>query len=531
MKNMLVSLLMILVVLSGCSVDNPQGFVRTEGTRFVDAYGREMLFHGVNVVNKEPRKNYTEIFDSLEIQALASYGFNVIRLGVIWSGVEPEPGLYDDHYLEEIDQMIRWINQAGMYVLLDMHQDLFGQKFSDGAPDWATLDQGLPHFKGAIWSDSYMISPAVQAAFDNFWDNAQASDGTGVQDRYVNMWKMLAKRYQWNAGIIGFDLMNEPFMGTEAQQVMPLMIQAYAHQMMDLETDWKSGALQENMAALADKWADERGRLEILRTLDDASLYGPVIQSAAGICQQFEKNKLNPFYQRLRDTIRSVNQNHILFLEHNYFSNTGIPSAISIPLDETGKPDALIAYAAHGYDLVTDTREVGLPSYGRVDYIFHQIHETSERLDVPLFVGEWGAYGGDHPVYAETAGAVMSLFEKFTCSHTYWAYSDIDFNQKSYFPVLNRSFPVLISGELNTYTWDASTRSSYMEYTVTGLEKHASWIYFPDEDLFNPASLTFTPEVRYKQQEHPSGQGLFLIINPPNIAGKVKISYFEPSND
>lgn len=524
-------MILLAVLGTSCTADHDSAFLRTDGTRFVDAWGREVLLHGVNVVNKDPRRNYTEVFDSTEMAALGSYGFNVVRLGVIWSGVEPEPGVYNEHYLLEIDEMIRWINQAGMYVLLDMHQDLFGQKFSDGAPDWATLDQGLPHYRGAVWSDAYLISPAVQTAFDNFWNNSHAADGAGVQDRYVQMWKMLAERYRHHTGIVGFDLMNEPFMGTAAQQVLPLMIQAYAHQMTRLEPDWKEGAFEERVAGLAAQWADERGRLEILRTLSDPDLYAPVIRAAEGLCQHFEQNTLNPFYQRLRDSIRQVNAHHILFLEHNYFSNTGLASAIEVPVDEQGNPDPHAAYAAHGYDLVTDTPEVGSPSPARVTWIFNQIQQTAQRLQIPLFIGEWGAYEGDHPVYAETAAAVMALFEQFTCSHAYWGYSDPGFSSKAYFPVLSRSYPAVISGDLISYSWNPARQAFYAGWEVTGLEKKPSFIWLSGAEPFNPQFLSMSPDMSWRLEEHPAGTGMYIIFDPPRIAGLVKISYFDPQTN
>ncbi|MEA1877646.1 MAG: cellulase family glycosylhydrolase [Bacteroidota bacterium] len=447
MKKIFFSLFILLplLLLPSCNPSPQSGFIGIDNTWFIDPAGREILFHGVNVICKDPRKNYLTQLTQAELEDLASYGFNVIRLGIIWSGIEPEPGLYDEKYLLQIDQLVNWATDAGLYVLLDMHQDLYGQKFSDGAPDWASLDQGLPHFHGAVWSDSYMISPAVQACFDNFWDNALAPDELGVQDHYVNMWKMLAERYKDDQGIIGFDLMNEPFMGSQAQQVMPLMIQAYAHQLMDMESAWKEGSLEDKMQELAARWADEHERLEILRTLENPSLYAPVIESSGPLCQTFESDILNPFYQKLRDSIRAVNAYHILFLEHNYFANTGIPSAIEIPLNENGEKDPLVAYAAHGYDLVTDTKEVGSPSSARVDFIFRRIKKKADELNVPLLVGEWGAYGGDHPIYAETSAFIMSLFEEFGCSHTYWNYGGKDFAQKAYFPVLTRAFPIEVS--------------------------------------------------------------------------------------
>ncbi len=521
--------LFITFLVLACEPIPPIGYISTDGTRFVDPAGREVLFHGVNMVNKDPRKNYTEVFKKDEIDSLAAGGFNVIRLGVIWSGIEPEPGLFDENYLKQIDQMVTWITEAGMYVLLDMHQDLYGQKFSDGAPDWATLDQNLPHLQGPVWSDSYMISPAVQTAFDNFWDNIHAPDKVGIQDHYILMWKMLAERYRDNKGIIGFDIMNEPFMGTNAQKVMPLMIQGYAFQMMDLEKDWKEGNLQKAMVELGDKWADEQGRLEILRTLTDPAIYAPVVESAAAICQEFESEILNPFYQKVRDAIRSVNTNHILFLEHNYFSNTGIESAIQVPKNESGENDPLIAYAAHGYDLVTDTKEVGSPAYGRIDYIFRQIKRKSESLNVPLFVGEWGAYGGNHPNYAETSAAVMSLFEEFKCSHTYWAYSDIDFSRKAYYPVLNRAYPAVISGRLNYYTYNHQTKDFIVEWESTGLEKYPSWIFFPDENFLDSQNIHMVPASKISIEKPFPGSGLFILIEPSRFAGKRKISYFAPT--
>src|SRR5690625_7193003 len=89
-------------------------------------------------------------------------GINVLRLGIIWDGLEPEPGQYNEAYLKEIDKRIEWAAKNNLYVFLDMHQDLFSVKYGDGAPEWATLDEDLPHVTGDVWSDAYLMSPAVQ---------------------------------------------------------------------------------------------------------------------------------------------------------------------------------------------------------------------------------------------------------------------------------------------------------------------------------------------------------------------------------
>ena len=69
---------------------------------FVDDHGRVRIFHGVNAVLKGyPWLPKTETFtaeDSLDaktLDLLQEWGFNVVRLGVMWPGVEPEPEKLD----------------------------------------------------------------------------------------------------------------------------------------------------------------------------------------------------------------------------------------------------------------------------------------------------------------------------------------------------------------------------------------------------------------------------------------------------
>ena len=208
--------------------DREKGFISVNSQKFIAPDGRQIVLTGINYISKDPREKYMRK-DSPEVfEKFKNWGFNCIRLGIIWAGLEPEPGKYNEEYLAEIDKRIQWAADNGIYVFLDMHQDLYGSKFSDGAPEWATLDEGKPHVTGDIWSDSYLISPAVQTAFDNFWNNTPSSDGIGLQDHYANLWKYIAKRYANNTTVIGYDIMNEPFIGTSANNILPLLLTAYA---------------------------------------------------------------------------------------------------------------------------------------------------------------------------------------------------------------------------------------------------------------------------------------------------------------
>ena len=212
------------------------GFASVRNEILVDSLGRELVLNGINHVTKSPEDRYVYPNDEQLFKEFHNWGINCIRYGINWDGLEPEPGQYNESYLQEIDRRVRWAEENGIYLILDMHQDLFGRKFGNGAPEWATLDESLPHATGEVWSDSYLISPAVQKSFDNFWANSPAKDGTGIQDHYINVWGMLAERYADCKSVIGFDVMNEPFMGTQAQAVFQQFMEGYI-QYLQARTD------------------------------------------------------------------------------------------------------------------------------------------------------------------------------------------------------------------------------------------------------------------------------------------------------
>ncbi|MGL4328974.1 MAG: glycoside hydrolase family 5 protein, partial [Tannerellaceae bacterium] len=199
-----------------------------------DANGRTVILNGLNHVNKNKSEGYLNVNDEELFKKFKSWGFNCIRYGIIWDGLEPEPGKINEAYLKEIDKRVKWAEENGIWLMLDMHQDLYGQAFSDGAPAWATLTNNAPHYKGNIWSEAYLISPAVQIAFDNFWKNAPAPDGIGIQDHYINAWKVVADRYKDAPAVLGFDIMNEPFPGTQAQEVMGNLLTSAASMVYDI---------------------------------------------------------------------------------------------------------------------------------------------------------------------------------------------------------------------------------------------------------------------------------------------------------
>ena len=518
-------ILFVAIILFACGGNKKQektsGFLKVEGQNFVDAEGRQVILSGVNFISKNPEEKYMPPQGKETFEQFKSWGFNCIRLGIIWDGLEPEPGKYNEEYLQEIDKRIQWAADNGIYVYLDMHQDLYGAKYSDGAPDWATLDEGKEHLTGAIWSDSYLISPAVQTAFDNFWNNAPAPDGIGIQDHYANLWKLIAERYADNTTVIGYDIMNEPFMGSSAQNVMPLMLGAYAQVYAE-----ETGEMPPSAEELGAMWADEKSRLEALELVATREKYSKVVDAVYELSADFEKNQLQPMYQKMANAIREVDRNHILFFNHNYFVNTGVSTALEATKLPDGSRDPNVAYAAHGYDLVVDTEEVENPSYERVKFIFDRIAESGKRMEMPVLVGEWGALHGQSPKMIETARHLVGLFEGHKFSNTYWAYYT-DIEKSPYFKnAIVRPYPQHVSGNLVDYSYDFNTGEFTCNWEETEENNSPTIIYVPNLKDLAESDITISPQAEQIIFEYcDKGSAGKLFIAPTGKNSTRKISF------
>ena len=520
--------LLFSVLLLACSNKNYENqqneFIRIEERNFIDPQGRQILFNGINFISKNPKEKYMPPQGEETFQRFKSWGFNCIRLGIIWDGLEPESGKYNEAYMAEIDKRIEWAAENGIYVFLDMHQDLYGAKFSDGAPNWATLDEGKPHYQGAVWSDSYLISPAVQTAFDNFWKNTPASDGIGIQDHYANLWKHIAKRYASNTTIIGYDIMNEPFMGSLAQNIMPMMLEAYAEILVQ-----ETGQAPPSAEELLQMWSEEQSRIEALKRIASREKYSKVVDAVYEVNASFEKNELQSMYQKVANAIREVDKNHILFYNHSYFVNTGVSTALVPTKLADGTVDPLVAYAAHGYDLVVDTKEVENPSYERVEFIFDRISQSGKRMNVPVLVGEWGALHGNSEKMVETAQHLVDVFEGHKFSNTYWSYYE-KIEESPYFQkALIRPYPELVSGELDYYDFDFSTGIFECAWKENGSNLSPSVVFVPNLRNLSEKDIYLSPSADQIIFEYcKSSDAGKLIISPMAEPGERKLSFQIP---
>jgi endoglycosylceramidase len=116
-------------VLLGSVSAGASKFYIDKSTRSIrDPTGRHTLFHGVNAVYKVapyiPESDHQDGQDSItdeDIQNLYDWGFNFMRLGVMWEAVERSPGVYNTTYLDQIDKLITRLGEKGIYTMVDAH--------------------------------------------------------------------------------------------------------------------------------------------------------------------------------------------------------------------------------------------------------------------------------------------------------------------------------------------------------------------------------------------------------------------------
>ena len=219
----------------------PVAPVSAPGGSFLrDAHGRVVLMHGVDLMYKLPPYEIVtsgagvNVLTNAEAASIASDGFDVVRLGILWKGLEPGtapmndpaictpgkpkaagPGQFDltifNAYMTKLEQTISLLARHGIYSLVDMHQDSMNEVFAgEGFPDWAVCTDGITpvaYRNVAAWGVNQIDAGMAQAQ-GHFWANDVVGN---LQGAYDQIWAKVASRLAGNPWVVGYDPFNEPF--------------------------------------------------------------------------------------------------------------------------------------------------------------------------------------------------------------------------------------------------------------------------------------------------------------------------------
>ncbi len=232
--------------------------------QIVDGNGREVLLRGVNVdglvdyYRPDLRTSYPldvgryargacpaddptvegVVVCERDFAQMGRLGYDAIRLNLSWSLLEPSPGQIDRRYLDRVAQVVGWARRAGIYVILDMHQDAWSKylystsadhctapyqpiRGFDGAPKWASIHtQPVCALNG-----TRELDPAVEEDAGKLFNDGPAPDGVGLREHFASVVAALAGRFRDDPTVAGYDLFNEPSLfgvgGTDASVLLP----------------------------------------------------------------------------------------------------------------------------------------------------------------------------------------------------------------------------------------------------------------------------------------------------------------------
>lgn len=341
------------------AADFPTGTVTTRDglTLFTDAAGRTLRLRGFNV------DKYDETTEA-DIRSIAAHGFDLIRLDLTWARLEPQPGRYDGAEMAKLQRLMDWADAAGLLVLVDFHQDVYGPAFGggqDGIPAWATRDDGLPFTPDpADWFAEY-FEPSVQAAFTHLYDDPD------LRRDQTDFYTHVALALRGHPSLLGYDLFNEPSGPFDGDPTVPSVQVAAA-------------------AAL------ESGRLALM-------------------------------YQRLIAAVRSVDSRSWLFVEPTVLVGEGVPTSLPGFADPR-RGAARIGYAPHFYDTSVEDGADWDPSDGFIQAYTAAITAYPRAHRMPVLVGEWGPPNADTPGNTELVRAQVDAMAGFAAGWTMWYWGE-----------------------------------------------------------------------------------------------------------
>jgi endoglycosylceramidase len=393
------------------------------GRWITDAKGRVVILHGVNMVYKRPPYYPAATgFGRDDAAFLQRNGFNVVRLGLIYAGVEPNPGSYDDGYLNQIAATESMLAKHGIFSQLDFHQDLYNEKFQgEGWPDWAVQDDGLLNPQNGF-PFNYLTNPALIRAFDHFWANDPGPGGVGLQDRYAAAWAHVADRFASARHTLGFDVMNEPWPGTP---------------------------------------------------------YTTCLVPTG--CPTFDNGTMAPFYRRVIGAIRSVDRQKLIWYEPNVLFNFGGDTNIPA-LGDRSTGFSFHVYCLAG--LIAGTSDVACPTLN--ESVFQNADKHAQATKAALMLSEFGATDDLETIRSnvEQADRHMVSWEYWhycecqdpTTTGTGTQAVVVDPAQpptgsnvkQAKLDTLSQPYPQLVAGTPSGWQFDPATRTLQLTYSTKG---------------------------------------------------------------
>ena len=324
--------------------------------------GMDGFMKGVNLggwlsqFDEGTEEHFNTFITEEDIRRIAGLGLDHVRVPVDYTVIETEEGEPIEAGYRHIDDCVRWCRETGLHMILDIHKT-FGYSFDPLDKDDKTI---------------FFTDP-------------------GRQQRFLDMWRTIAKRYSKDTDVVAYELLNE----------------IVAVEVRDL---WNGIALRAVSAIrefAPDTWV----------------IFGGVNYNAVTAV---------PW---LADTP----DRKVAYTFHCYepfiFTHQGAYWVDGMPLDfRIGYPKTVEEYReatkivdpACTYTIFNeDIRPIGTEFF---DGLFTPALETAKERDIPLYCGEYGVIDrADREDAVRWLTDIHEIFEKYSIGRALWNYKEKDY--------------------------------------------------------------------------------------------------------
>ena len=319
--------------------------------RGMDGYMRGVNLGGwLSQFDALTKEHFDTFITEEDIRRIAGLGLDHVRVPVDYTVIETEDGVPKEEGYQYIDRCVQWCRNNSLHMIIDIHKT-YGYSFDP-------LDK-----------DDKTIFFTDQARQQRFWD----------------MWEMIAKRYSSDLDIVAYELLNEI--------VMP--------EVKDL---WNGIALK---------------AIDVIRKYAPQTwiIFGGVLYNAVTAV---------PW---LADTP----DRRVAYTFHCYepliFWVDKMPADFRIgypkTLEEYRKATEILDQKLSGTIFNEDIKPIGTSFF---EGLFEPAIKVSEERDIPLYCGEYGVIDlANREDAVRWLSDIHDTFEKYAIGRALWNYKEKDF--------------------------------------------------------------------------------------------------------
>jgi endoglycosylceramidase len=413
----------------------------------------------------------------------------------MWTGVEPEMGVYNETYIQVISDIIDDLVDHGIHPLLDVHQDVISSYFClyDAAPTWlidlssssekefpwplawdgktlfdclalslpVSVSLSVSYFCLSIssthssspgtnpcpadrsWGTNY-LAEATGAAFQDLYDNVN-----GMRDHFGKFWSKVVSSFKDKA-ILGYEIINEPWVGNP----------------------YKKPSL--------------------------------LLPGIAG------KENLQPFYDVISATIRQEDSQNLIFYEPvtwgMIFNGTVSGSGFDhVPGGSEYVNKSVFSFHYYCWWFTTSSEEnfpAGVGEYTSVKQtcdqmfgpkVFEQVHEDIRRLGGSAMMTEWGLGCDPTNGVIDECDPIMDLADEYLTSWIDWWWTgplmDRWNAQPEAIAIYSRTYAQSVAGIPSLMRYEASTHHFRLCYEIDTLIVDQPTVIYVNDELAYPQGV------------------------------------------